>query len=101
MRIFMTRVVLHNGEEHYNKLHEEMEAEGFSRTVYNLDDKKRYQLPHAEYYKAGSDSTTKLEVRNSAKTAAARALKDTKDVQYSILTTGPDGCAGHNLQEVK
>jgi len=85
MSNFTTRVELHKAQssEDYNKLHEEMEKEGFTRTV--SSESGSYKLPTAEYNYSHSTLDTN-EVRDLAKRAANRTGKE-----FSILVTKANG----------
>ena len=84
MAQFTTRVELHSaGEFHYQVLHREMAARGFSRTV-RADSGDTYHLPTAEY-----DCTTN-EPR-SAVLAAAQAAAVQTGKGASILVTQSAG----------
>ena len=74
MAQFVTRVELHSATEaDYVKLHREMEARGFSRTIPSSDG-KRYQLPTAEYWFEGAFALTGvLELADSAASATGRS----------------------------
>lgn len=95
MEKFTTRVELHNieGGALYEKLHEEMEKEGFSRIIKDNEGIK-YHLPNAEYNKIGD--FTREQVLNSAKRACNKVIDD-----YSILVTESNGRTWHNLEKVK
>ena len=80
MASFTTRVELHNADsEDYDKLHEYMEKEGFSRKITSSDE-ITYQLPTAEYNYLGeiniSDLLDKAEV-------AAKKTKKTFEIQVT------------------
>lgn len=65
---FVTRVELHSAtSEDYDKLHAQMDARGFRRTITG-DNGKNYHLPSATYYV--SSSSTIAEIRDSARAAA-------------------------------
>ena len=70
---FTTRVLLHHAtDDDYEKLHEEMEAEGFTRTIISSDGTE-YHLPQAEYNKMGV--FTGEAVREAAQRAARKTGK--------------------------
>jgi hypothetical protein len=93
MAKFTTRVELHKANsEDYDTLHEEMENQGFTRTI-KSDDDKEYHLPEAEYNYEGS--ITRDSVMTKAKTAANKTGK-----KYSILITESNGRTWYNLDEV-
>lgn len=78
MANFTVRVELHHSDD-YDTLHEEMEAEGFSRTI--RDGKgSAYHLPTAEYVIGGN--LTRAGVLAKAKRAAGKTKK-----KFSILVT--------------
>ncbi len=86
MAHFTTRVELHNAKtsEDYDKLHLEMEKEGFWRTIQLQGETIIYHLPTAEYnYSGDVDSPVVLEL---AKRAATRTGKS-----FSVLVTKADG----------
>jgi hypothetical protein len=74
MTEFISRVELHEvgtskpTEEHYKSLHAAMEAKGFQRTV-NSSDGKKYEMPHATYYRISS--STLAQIHKDAQGAAA------------------------------
>jgi len=74
MPTFTTRVELHDADERedYDRLHEEMEREGFTRTI-TASSGKEYQLPTAEYNLQAA--LTKEQVRDKAVKAARRTGK--------------------------
>ena len=80
MSKFTTRVELHNADsDDYDTLHDEMKAEGFSRTIENSDGVS-YHLPTAEYNYIGD--ATASDVRDKAANAASR-VKD----KFEVLVT--------------
>ena len=91
---FTTRVELHQaGFEDYNRLHQEMALEGFSRTI-TSDDGRVYHLPTAEY---NIDANLTFEqVRDRASRAAAKTHK-----AYAVLVTEGQVRAWVGLQEVQ
>ena len=92
---FTIRVELHNSED-YTKLHEEMEDEGFTRTIKLDTEPTTYHLPTAEYNKWGEDLTSE-EVLESAKRAASQVTKN-----YSVLVTkAAERRYWYNLKAVK
>lgn len=93
MNRFTTRVELH-GATDYDLLHEEMEKEGFTRTIFDDETGVEYHLPTAEYNKVGD--YTKEEVLASAESAAKKTKK-----KYSILVTKSAGRFFSNLEVVK
>jgi hypothetical protein len=73
MAKFLTRVELHGATgADYERLHEEMAKQNFSRTI-PADDGARYHLPTAEYYSHG-DLTAEA-VRGLADVAIAATGK--------------------------
>lgn len=88
MAKFTTRVTLHKDEiskeplgwDEYEILHEEMEEEGFVRTIIDNKTKIEYHLPKAEYNKIGN--FTIEQVLSSAENAVNKTGKN-----YSILVT--------------
>ena len=88
---FTTRVELHGADwSDYEKLHEQMAAQGFSRTITGGDG-KRYWLPPAEYnYEASADRATVL--------AKARAAASQVKNAYAVIVTGPEGRTWHGLE---
>jgi hypothetical protein len=66
---YVTRVELRGSPtgEHYQSLHNAMEAKGFSRTI-KSDDGTAYHMPHAMYYVVSS--LTASEVSEHANAAA-------------------------------
>lgn len=97
MKKFTTRVELHKANsEDYDTLHTEMMKEGFSTTIQFENDDNIYQLPTAEYNRAGENLTSQ-NVLDSAKRAAAKTNKT-----FSVLVTKADGPRYiHNLEIVK
>jgi len=82
---FTTRVELHNATsyETYERLHAEMEARGFSRTIASGDG-TAYHLPSAEYNFEGN--LTRNEVLELAKAGSARV-----DRSFAVLVTESAG----------
>jgi hypothetical protein len=97
MAMFTTRVELHNARtsEDYEKLHSQMEKEGFWRTIQLQGETTVYQLPNAEYnYSGDVEASAVLEL---AKKAATRTGKT-----FSVLVTKADGRRyWYNLMAVK
>lgn len=80
MTAFITRVELHNAiAADYDKLHVQMQARGFTRTI-KAGDGTLYDLPPAEYNFIGSQ--TQAQVLELAKAAAA-----TVKTSYAVLVT--------------
>lgn len=91
MAKFTTRVELHKANsDDYDTLHEEMENEGFTRTITDTDTNEEFHLPEAEYNYEGN--TTKGDVLDKAKKAA-----DNTGRKYSILVTKSNGRIFSNL----
>ena len=88
MSMFTTRVELHNSKsEDYTKLHEEMEKEGFWRTIGLEGEDESYHLPTAEYnYSNKKTELDTADVLDLAKKAAKRTGK-----KSSILVTKAAG----------
>lgn len=92
MTNFTTRVELHNADEDdYETLHEAMEAEGFTRTIRNSDDKLLH-LPTAEYNYSGN--STRSVVLDKAKSAAKKT-----NCAYEVLVTESAGRTWYNLSD--
>ncbi|MCX5538122.1 hypothetical protein M3A49_01185 [Paraburkholderia sp. CNPSo 3076] len=92
MARFTTRVELHSAvSTDYDKLHDEMESEGFTRT-WKADGGTVYQLPTAEYDYRGEK--TRLQVLELAKKAAKRVKSS-----YEIFVTESAGRSHYNLTE--
>lgn len=90
MAKFTTRVELHRPDSgDYDKLHEEMETEGFTRT-WKTSDGKVYQLPTAEYDFRGEK--TKSEVCDLAVKAAKRVKP-----RFEVFVTQSAGRTSYNL----
>ena len=101
MSLFTTRVELHHSStsKDYDKLHEEMEKEGFWRYIRLDGEKEKYHLPTAEYnYGKNDDNTiTTQSVLDLAKEAAKRT-----GLKFMVLVTKADGARKwDNLDEVK
>lgn len=94
MKKFTTRIELHNveGGDQYEKLHKEMENEGFSKTIKN-ENGTEYYLPNAEYNKEGDFERDV--VLNSAKKACNKVGE-----KYSILVTESNGRTWYNLEKI-
>jgi hypothetical protein len=95
MSYYPTRVELHDAKwpDDYNKLHLEMQKEGFKRTVKG-DDGKTYLLPTAEYLKEGTLDVKA--VRDSAKLAASRIKP-----KYAVIVWEASKAAWDGLEEAK
>ena len=92
MASFTTRVELHDAnDDDYEKLHEKMEAKGFSRTI-TSDEGTTYHLPPAEYDYSGD--VTRAQVREKAKSAASLVMSS-----YSVLVTESNGRTWHALKK--
>lgn len=90
MAAFTTRVELHKSENaDYDKLHDEMEKEGFSRT-WKTNDGTEYHLPRAEYDYRGEK--TRSQVCDLAKAAAKRVKPS-----FEIFVTESVGRTSYNL----
>ena len=90
MASFTTRVELHNAaSSDYNKLHDEMEKEGFTRT-WKTDNGSVYHLPTAEYDFRGEKE--KDDVLELAKKAAKRVKPS-----FEIFVTKSAGRTSYNL----
>ena len=91
MSRFTTRVELHRADENdYERLHEEMAAEGFERTI--TDDKgNTFHLPPAEYNWVGNEDDQHVILRK-AKEAATRTGR-----RHEILVTKSAGRTWDNL----
>ena len=91
---FTTRVLLHNADDDdYKVLHEEMELEGFTRTITGSDG-IQYHLPDAEYNKQGNMKPE--DVRSAAKKAADKTGK-----KSAILVTPSSGRYWIGLEKVE
>ncbi|MFN8289527.1 MAG: hypothetical protein U0U70_04680 [Chitinophagaceae bacterium] len=97
MAHFTTRVELHNAKtsEDYEKLHKEMEKEGFWRTIQLQGETTVYHLPTAEYNYSGEvEAPAVLELAKKAATRTGKA--------FSVLVTKADGRRyWYNLAPVK
>lgn len=95
---FIARVVLHNcADEDYELLHEEMQAAGFSTTIANT--MGEFDLPHSEYYKAGSDLMSPNNICLQAKAAARKIVGDRTEASYSVLVTSVEELTWYNLEK--
>lgn len=95
MPSFTTRVELHDaGAEEYERLHEEMEACGFSRTITSTADGVTYHLPDAEYDIGGD--LTKSQVLGRAREAASQVVRS-----FSVLVTQSNGRTWHGLRKAE
>jgi len=75
MTNFTTRIELHDAsDEDYEKLHDAMEADGFSRTIVGSDG-TLYELPPAEYNFSHATMTAG-EVREKAHAVAKTVKRD-------------------------
>jgi hypothetical protein len=94
MASFTTRVELHHSatKSDYDKLHVEMESEGFSRLI-RSDEGRWYHLPTAEYDRSGNH--TAAQTLESAKRAASKTGKS-----FSVLVSESNARTWHNLPEV-
>jgi hypothetical protein len=91
---FTTRIELHDADaEDYAKLHEAMEAAGFSRTITSSDG-TRYELPNAEYNFSHTTMTAD-QVRDKA-AAAAIAVKRNPAV---LVTSNSGARSWHGLKK--
>jgi len=94
MAAFTVRVELHKADsDDYDKLHEKMEADGFSRTVAS-DDGATYHLPTAEYSYSHPTMTAR-EVASKAH-AVANAVKP----KPAVLVTKSAGRSWQGLEKV-
>lgn len=97
MSKFITRIELHDADsKNYEKLHEEMEIEGFTRTIQDGTTKKWYHLPDAIYRYDNASIDTTNTILEKAIRAANKANKEN-----SILVTKSEGSEWSNLKEVK
>jgi len=97
MAKFITRIELHNADsDDYEKLHEEMEIEGFTRTIQDGNTKKWYHLPDAIYRYDNSSIENTSTVLDKARRAANKTNKEN-----SILVTKSDGSKWYDLKEIK
>ncbi|NLU94894.1 DUF2622 domain-containing protein [Chitinophaga sp. Ak27] len=84
MAKFTARVELHDGnEDDYETLHDEMEKEGFTRSIFS--ENKEYYLPPAEY-NFDSGNATLDSVLSAAKAAAFKTGR-----KYAVLVTESAG----------
>lgn len=99
MTNFTVRVELHgvkHDSETYTELHDEMETEGFKRTI--TTGGVTYHLPSAEYSKVGAE--TKQQILDRAIAAAERVMGSKK--KFSVLVTADENPrAFHNLDSKK
>ncbi|MHA6823886.1 hypothetical protein ACQUKI_20475 [Ralstonia pseudosolanacearum] len=99
MANFTVRVELHgvkHDSETYAELHDEMETEGFKRTI--TRDGATFHLPSAEYSKVCAE--TKQQILERAIAAAARVMGSKK--KFSVLVTADENPrAFHNLDPKK
>jgi len=97
---FLVRVVLHEGEDLYETLHEEMAFQKFQRTI-NGKDGKTYELPHAEYY-LSLDSVHDCEwVLKKAQCALNETISSTvNNCRYEVVVTKAVDIAWNGLNEV-
>jgi hypothetical protein len=92
MTSFTTRVALHEADsDDYELLYEEMESEGFEKTITSKD-KNTYDLPDGEYNLTGDFSTE--EVLKKAKSAAKKTR-----IKYSVLVTKSNECKWYGLEK--
>lgn len=91
MATFTTRVELHKAaEKEYERLHEAMEAEGFSRTITTTSGRE-YHLPTAEYsFKGEATIDDVLAAAKRAATITGKAseilVTESKSRRHSGLT---------------
>lgn len=101
MQRFITRIELHKADsDDYETLHQEMEKEGFDKTIKNGNNIE-YHLPDGEYYydKTIPHDPNKKDytiVLEKAKLAASKTKKS-----FSIITSRTDASRWYNLEEVK
>jgi hypothetical protein len=94
MARYTTRIELHDADgEDYERLHTEMEKEGFSRLI-KADDGTWYHLPWAEY-----NRETDLEL--AAVMASAESAAGLTGCTYEALVTKSDGRRWSGLRPVK
>jgi hypothetical protein len=94
MARFIVRIELHRHQVgDYDLLHEEMEVEGFQRTI-SSGDGRIYHLPTAEYNLEGAIEDSQ-EVLSRAKAAADRVGR-----AYEVLVTKAERRIWHNLTPV-
>lgn len=105
---FTTRVEIHGAQNgDYEKLHESMEAAGFTRTItvkenrydpdleIEIEVDVTYALPTAEYnYVTNNKKTTQQNVLEKARNATSPLKK-----KFSILVTKSDGRSFSGLEE--
>lgn len=94
MSKFTVRVELRNSQDaDYDELHDQMEANGFSRKI-TTDTGNTYELPNAEYIYE-SETKSKSDAGLLAESIAERIRKNPK-----ILVTRSDGRWVTNLDKV-
>jgi len=94
MAAFTTRVELHDGlESDYERLHREMEVEGFARVIQS-DNGIWYHLPFAEYNRL--EDLTADQVRESAKRAAAKTGR-----KFAVLVSESTRRSWYGLEQLK
>lgn len=101
MAKFITRIELHNaGSDDYEKLHEEMEKEGFEKTITSSDGKE-YSLPDGEYHydKQVPINPGKEDYQIVLEKAKKAAQKTNK--KFGVITSRKDVSTWDNLKEVK
>ncbi len=97
MAKFITRVELHKADsDDYETLHEEMQNEGFTRTIQDGSSKIWYHLPDAVYRYDNS----LIDDTNTVLQKAIRAANKTNK-ENSVLVTKSDGSEWYNLEKVK
>ena len=94
MALFLTRIELHSARtaDDYTRLHQEMEIEGFERTI-TSDDGDTYHLPPAEYHYTGR-------VDRSAVLAKAKAAASRVANKYGVIVC-EGGMTWYGLIKVK
>lgn len=93
---YTTRVELHNHKRgDYDRLHEEMEKQGFRRTITD-ENGNEFHLPTAEYNYVGSIDDKDTILKRAIK--AARVVKPDDD--FEVLVTKSRGRTWHNLKPV-
>lgn len=94
MSKFTTRVQLDGNPtwQDFDNLHAAMRRQGFTQTITDGDGVE-YELPHAEYNREGSLTTS--QVLDEAKAAAGSVWSD-----FRILVTESNGRTWHNLKKV-
>ncbi len=92
MANFTTRIVLHGADgADYDKLYEEMEAEGFTDIITTVDGSLR-KMPDGEYDIKGE--FTKEQILDKAKRAAKKTKKE-----YAAFVTKSSGRVWVNLDK--